>query len=97
MAYGIVLEFTGVEQEQYDAVNGKLGIDMKSGRGDWPAGLVSHAAGPTGDGWIVTEVWESKVLQQAFMSARLAAALAAAGVPAPNRLTESDLVAYQTP
>jgi hypothetical protein len=97
MAYGIVLEFTGVEKSQYDAVNEKLGIDMTAGTGDFPFGLISHGAGPIADGWLVTEIWESKSAQQAFMGSRLAAALAAVGVPAPSRMTDSDLVSFQTP
>jgi hypothetical protein len=97
MAYAIVLEFAAVTEQQYDAVNEKLGIDMAAGTGDFPFGLVSHGAGPTTDGWLVTEVWESKAAQQAFMSNRLAAALAATGVPAPSRMTESNLVSYHTP
>jgi alkylation response protein AidB-like acyl-CoA dehydrogenase len=97
MAYAIVLEFAGVTQAQYDAVNEKLGIDMASGTGDFPTGLVSHAAGPLPSGWIVTEVWQSKAAQEAFMGGRLGAALGAVGVPAPVRVTESELVSYRAP
>jgi hypothetical protein len=97
MAYGIVLEFNGIGREQYDAVNEKLGIDMTTGSGDFPFGLVSHGAGPIADGWLVTEIWESKAAQQAFMSTRLALALAAVGVPAPARLTDSELISFRTP
>jgi hypothetical protein len=37
MAEGPILEFEGVGREQYEAINGRLGIDMESGQGDWPA------------------------------------------------------------
>ena len=97
MAYGIVLEFTGVTRDQYDAVNDKLGIDMVSGTGDYPPGLISHGAGPTPDGWLVTEIWESKAAQETFMSSRLGAALATVGVPAPTHVGDSELVIFQTP
>jgi len=98
MAYGIVLEFTNVGREQYDAVNQKLGIDSTSSESDWPAGLISHGAGPLpGGGWIVTEIWESKAAHEAFMGGRLGAALAAVGIPAPTRVTESDLLTHQLP
>ena len=54
---------------------------MKSGEGDWPAGLHTHLAGPTeGGGWIVVEVWESQEDQDAFMQSRLGPALRQAGV-----------------
>jgi hypothetical protein len=98
MAYGIVLEFDGVTQQQYDAVNEKLGIDMAAGTGDWPAGLTSHAGGTTaGGGFCVFEVWESKAQQQAWIGGRLGAALGAVGVPEPVRVTEIDIVGYATP
>jgi hypothetical protein len=95
MAYAIVLEFGGVTRAQYNAVNEKLGIDMASGTGDFPTGLVSHAAGPVAGGWLVSENWESKAAQEAFMHSRLGAALAAVGVPAPIRVTDSELLSLQ--
>ena len=45
----------------------------------------------------VTEVWESKADQEAFMASRLGAALGEVGVPAPSQIIESELVNYQTP
>jgi hypothetical protein len=45
MAEALILEFTGVSEAEYAAVNKHLGIDMQTGQGDWPAGLLSHAAG----------------------------------------------------
>jgi hypothetical protein len=96
MAYGIVLEFVDVGKDQYDAVNEELGLHVATGRGDWPAGLTSHAAGPTATGWVVSEVWSSKASQEAWMAGRLGAALGAVGIPAPVHVCESELVAYRT-
>ncbi len=96
MSYGIVLAFEGVGSDQYWAVNEKLGINP-DGTGDWPAGIVSHAGGPTATGWVVTEIWNSKADQEAFMASRLGAALAEVGLPAPSQIIESDLVNYQAP
>src|SRR5712691_3479399 len=57
---------------------GLLGIDMHTGQGDWPAGLLSHAAGTADDGtFVVAEVWSSRADQDAFMASRLGTALAA--------------------
>ncbi len=42
MQEALILEFTGVSEAEYGAVNKHLGIDMQTGQGDWPAGL----AGP---------------------------------------------------
>jgi hypothetical protein len=96
MPYGIVLVFEGVGADQYWAVNERLGIEP-DGSGDWPTGIVSHAGGPASTGWVVTEVWNSKADQEAFMASRLGAALAAAGMPAPTQVIESDLANYRTP
>jgi len=96
MAYGITLAFDGVGADKYWAVNEKLGIN-RDGTGDWPNGLRSHSGGPTAAGWVVSEVWNSKADQEAFMASRLGAALGAVGVPAPSQVIESELVNYQTP
>ena len=102
MSEALILEFAGLGEAEYAAVNKHLGIDMQTGQGDWPAGLLSHAAGTAEDGtFIVAEVWSSRADQDAFMSSRLGAALrgrrrdrsapgplgAAAGLPPAGRLT----------
>ncbi len=92
----MVLEFTGIGRKEYDAVNEKFGIDMGTGKGDWPAGLQSHAAGSTDTGWCVFEVWDSKASQEASMQSRLGAALGAVGLPQP-RVLEIDVISYHTP
>jgi hypothetical protein len=52
MADGLILEFDGFGVEKYEQVNGLLGIDMHSGEGDWPAGMLATPAGPkTAAGW----------------------------------------------
>jgi hypothetical protein len=58
--------------------------------------MLSHTGGPTATGWVVTEVWNSKSDQEAFMASRLGAALGAVGVPDPVQIIESDLVNYHT-
>jgi hypothetical protein len=95
MAEALILEFAGLTDADYRAVNGNLGIDMDTGQGDWPSGLLSHAAGPdAGDSWVVTEVWSSRADQAAFMESRLGAALGAAGVTAVPTVRWVPLVAY---
>lgn len=95
MAYGVVLRFDGVGEEQYWAVNKALGIEDASSA--WPDDLLHHAAGPVGTGWLVTEVWTSKAAQEEFMRSRLGAALAAGGVPAPSEVLETELVNQYAP
>ena len=93
MAYGLVLTFDGVTEEQYWAVNAHLGIN-RDGSGDWPDGLVTHSGGPTASGWVVSEIWVSKADHEQFMASRLGPALGAVGLPAPApaQIIESELV-----
>lgn len=93
MSYGIVLVFDELGEDKYWAVNDRLGIN-RDGTGDWPAGLLSHAGGPTAAGWVVSEVWNSKGDQEAFMASRLGAALGEVGVSQPVQVIESELVNY---
>jgi hypothetical protein len=87
MAEAIILEFSGVSREQYDAVNTILGIDPETGEGDWPAGMISHVGCEGADGSaLVFELWESQAAQHDFMESRLGSALAQVGLPEPRRV-----------
>ena len=87
MAEAIILEFTSPDAAGlYKTVNGILGVDPDTGKGDWPPGILSHAAAVQGDAFVVFEVWESKAQQEEFMSSRLGPALGQAGAPEPNRV-----------
>ena len=94
MANAVILEFQGVDEGMYNAVNAKLGLDPAKGTGGWPAELMSHIGGATDDGgWIVAEVWESQAAHAAWMESRLGQALGEVGVPAPTRVTWVDIAA----
>ena len=98
MPEALILEFTGVTEAAYEAINKLLGIDMQTGQGDWPAGLLSHAAGRAEDGtFIVSEVWSSPAAQEAFMTSRLGPALAAAAVTPPSAARWVPLLASRQP
>ncbi len=98
MAQGLILEFDGIGKREYEAVNGRLGIDPETGQGDWPAGLVFHAGGEKPGGLVVFEVWESQAAQAAFMNDRLGRALQEGGISAPpSRVEWIELVAYRSP
>jgi hypothetical protein len=98
MPEAVILQFDGVGPSEYNAVNDKLGIDMTSGKGDWPDGLLSHAAGVADSGsFVVTEVWESRQAQERCMESRLGSALAAGGVTVAPTVTWVPLLAYRTP
>jgi hypothetical protein len=98
MTEGLILEFNGVGREEYEAVNGRLGIDMETGEGDWPAGLLFHAGGGKPGGWVVFEVWESRQAQEQFMNGRLGRALEEGGISEPpTRVEWLDLAAHHNP
>ena len=99
MAAGLILEFEGVTLDHYKAVNDALGIDMGSGEGDWPDGLVSHSAGLNEDGHLVVmEVWDTPDHQARFMEGRLAEALVKGGITeGPSSITWIELEAHHTP
>lgn len=87
MADLLVLEFETPEAEDlYSKVNGILGVDAKTGQGDWPPPLLSHVAGVSGGRLVVVEVWESQAAQQQFMESQLAPAFQEANVPQPTRV-----------
>ena len=98
MAAAVILEFDGISQKEYDAVNEALGMDFSTGEGDWPDGMVSHSAGLRDDGhFVVMEVWDSPEHQARFMEGRLGEALAKGGVNSPPvSVTWIELIAHQT-
>jgi hypothetical protein len=99
MAAGLILEFEGVTLKEYEAVNAALGIDMGTGEGDWPDGLVSHSAGLNEDGHLVVfEVWDTPEHQARFMEGRLGEALGKGGITEPpSSVTWIELAAHHNP
>ena len=97
MAAALILEFEGVSQKEYEAVNAALGIDPTTGEGDWPDGMVTHSAGLNGDGHLVVmEVWDSPEHQARFMEGRLGEALGKGGVTEPpSSVTWIELISHQ--
>ncbi len=68
MAVLMVQDIPGGTQEQYEQVESRVtdgaGFNSPS---DWPVpGLLSHASGPTENGWRVVDVWESEEAFQRF-------------------------------
>lgn len=63
----MVHDSPGVTQEQYEQVAARLSDGRGLTLSDWPVeGILSHTAGPTGDGWRVIDVWESEEAFQRF-------------------------------
>lgn len=66
-------------QEMYDKAMETLGLGSDSG--DWPEGVISHNAGPSGNNWVVVDTWESKEAFEKFFKERLHHAIQEAGMP----------------
>lgn len=56
MAYGVIHQFAGGTQSQYEASIAAV----HPSDGSNPPGQVLHLAGPTADGWVIVAVHESK-------------------------------------
>ena len=98
MTVGFILQFEGIDESHYQAVNEKLGLDPHTGAGDWPPGLLGHTAGHAANGGlVVAELWESADAQGRFMESRLGPALAEVGVPDPTSVTVFEVLASHTP
>ena len=82
----LVLEFSGVTADQYNAVNDILGVDSASGQGDWPPGLNTHVAGLDSGSLTVVETWDSRDAQAEFLHSRLGPALGQIGIGDPSRM-----------
>ncbi|MBS1891771.1 MAG: hypothetical protein JST59_10790 [Actinobacteria bacterium] len=95
---GLILEFDTLGIDDYGRVNELLGIDMNSGEGDWPDGLMTHVGGAKDNGWVVFELWASRADQERFLADRLGPALAQAGVEGPPaRMEWIDVAASHSP
>lgn len=83
MAVGLVMRFAGLTADRYDSLMQVMGLSADGG--DWPDGLISHAAGTTPDGWCVIDVWESQEQADTFISDRLRLAFdLVGGLPEPE-------------
>ena len=88
MAEALILEFEGYGVDDYERVNGFLGINMQTGEGDWPEGLLTHSAALKPGGFVIYEVWASQADQERFMEGRLGQALQEGGIEGPPARNE---------
>ena len=66
-----------ISREQYDKLDQELGSDK-------PEGLIVHAAGESGSGIRIIDVWESKHQFERFQSERLGPAMLKVGIEPPT-------------
>ncbi len=70
MAFMITHFYEGGTKEQYEAV-----LAAAHPAGGLPPGQTYHAAGPTGGGWLIVAVWDSKGSFDSFLTGTLLPAL----------------------
>ena len=90
MAFGIIHHVPGGTKEQYET---SLGAVHPSD-GSLPEGQIVHAAGPSGDGWTVIAVHESKESWEKFRDSILMPRLQAGiegGFATPPQETEVEI------
>ena len=85
--YGITNHFKGGTKEQYDATIKVVHPDRGKGL---PAGQTYHAAGETGDGFLVIAIWDSKATWEKFRDGTLVPTLTSADGVLPGPPTETD-------
>jgi hypothetical protein len=67
MAFGVVHQFAGGTEQQYQASIAAV----HPGDGSLPEGQVLHIAGPSGDGWVIVAVHDSKESWEEFRDGTL--------------------------
>ena len=93
MAVAVIMEFNGATLEQYDQVIGKMGLTKG---GPAPAGALSHWVAATDYGILVTDLWKSRELYDAFARDQIGPYSAEAGIPEPPKITYYDAYNYFT-
>ena len=73
MAYGVVHQFAGGTKEQYEASVGAV----HPSDGSLPEGQQYHAAGPSGDGWTIVAIHDSRKSWESFRDGTLMPKMAA--------------------
>ena len=87
MAYGVVHQFPGGTQEQYEASIAAV----HPSDGSLPEGQIFHAAGPSASGWTIVAIHESQESWERFKLDTLMPAMLAGiegGFPTPPAETE---------
>jgi hypothetical protein len=93
MATAVIMEFNGATLAQYNQVIEKMGLTPG---GPAPAGAISHWVVATENGLLVTDLWQSRELYDAFAKEQIGPFSAEAGFPEPPKLTYYDVHNYFT-
>ncbi len=80
MVTGVLLEFQGMGESEYDRVIETLRSDLNP-----PLGGILHTAGPIPNGWRVFNIFESREAYEKFYNDRVVPALRQLGISNPSR------------
>ncbi len=80
MATGVLLEFQGIGEKEYERLIKELRTEQNP-----PEGGVLHTAGPLPNGWRVFNIFESRESYEKFYNDRVTPALKLLGMPNPSR------------
>jgi hypothetical protein len=89
VAVCIIMEFAGMNAEQYEALMNQL--RLRGVNPAFPNGVVSNVVGFTRDSALVVNVWNTKQLFEDFLENRLGPALGAVGGLPQPRVTAFDI------
>ena len=94
MAYGVVHQFAGGTKEQYEASIAAV----HPSDGSLPKGQLSHAAGPSADGWTIVAIHDSKASWRRARHVKDRPSTVCSAVNAsPRRTLMPPLIAMRTP
>lgn len=93
MAIAIIMDFNGTTIEQYDEINKKMGLTPE---GPGPEGSMFHWATATGNGFQVTDVWESRDQFDAFARDKIGPLSMELGFAEPPKMTFYEVHNYFT-
>lgn len=79
MAVLLQLSVTPATQDEFNELDAQVGEAMTQAGGP-PAGLMSHAVYPEGDGFVIAEVWRSEAEGQSYLGNVLRPLLAEVGL-----------------
>ncbi|XAS69451.1 hypothetical protein V3C33_09475 [Micrococcaceae bacterium Sec5.7] len=93
MPVAVSMEFNGATLAQYDEVVKKMGLTPG---GPGPAGALSHWVTATENGMLITDIWKSRELYDAFAKEQIGPFSMEVGFPEAPKVTYYDLHNYFT-
>ena len=85
MAVLLELTVTPATQDQFNELDAKVGESMMQAGGP-PAGLMSHAVYPEGDGFVIAQVWRAETEGQRYVDDVLELLIAESGLNVEDTL-----------